>query len=393
MSMLQLTGRLPVSPGDTEIHKIITAKANEKLPFVIARIHDAEGTWKDYTPTLTTNLSLTKDPAIRDATLKKIEWFVADNLLNSSEWKKVAETNLGASAFIIHLVGACYPHGRHHIFQEQLGEDYFFGKGVDKDIDTARAWFQEAVDNGNLNALCNLGQCHDELGTEKGHKRAFSCYFRGALNGDDDCIFNLAQCYLFGEGVPTDHKKAKEWLLQCKEPDPKSFFRIGDSYDDGKYGLKKNPEKTFSYFLKAAEMGDRDAQFNVGYSYVYGLGVAPDLNLAIQWFKKAADQGDEDAEKRLEECKRRAAINLDYCERHAKFAFSRSLETAKMGHLPAQFNVGHSYLTGNGVAPDLNLAIQWFKKAADQGDEDAVKLLEECKSRAAGNQVNVHLPL
>lgn len=49
------------------------------------------------------------------------------------------------------------------------------------------------------------------------------------------------------------------------------------------------------WYLKAAEQGDVDAQFNMGVYFRNGTGVAQDLHKAAQWFQKAAEQGDAEA--------------------------------------------------------------------------------------------------
>jgi len=47
------------------------------------------------------------------------------------------------------------------------------------------------------------------------------------------------------------------------------------------------------------------------------------------------------------------------------------LEKAKRGDPEVQFNLGHMYNTGRGVAQDYAEAVRWFRKAADQGHTDA----------------------
>ena len=41
----------------------------------------------------------------------------------------------------------------------------------------------------------------------------------------------------------------------------------------------------------------------------------------------------------------------------------------------AQYKVGCAYLTGDGISKDLDLAIKWLSKSAEQGDKDAVHTL------------------
>ena len=42
-------------------------------------------------------------------------------------------------------------------------------------------------------------------------------------------------------------------------------------------------------------------------------------------------------------------------------------KAAEQGHANAQFNLGICYEDGEGVAKDLKEAVKWFRKAAEQG--------------------------
>jgi len=54
---------------------------------------------------------------------------------------------------------------------------------------------------------------------------------------------------------------------------------------------------------KAAEQGNAGAQFNLGWAYAAGNGVARNPVEAVTWYRKAADQGDAEA---------RVKLGLDY---------------------------------------------------------------------------------
>ena len=69
-----------------------------------------------------------------------------------------------------------------------------------------------------------------------------------------------------------------------------------------------------------AELGDVNAQFNLGVMYYNGQGVPKDYKIAVEWFRKSAEQG------------------------YAK----------------AQGNVGWMYAKGLGVPKDYKLAVKWY---------------------------------
>ena len=45
-------------------------------------------------------------------------------------------------------------------------------------------------------------------------------------------------------------------------------------------------EKTVEFWQQAAEQGNADAQFYLGVSYYFGLGVSRDLDKATEWLQK-----------------------------------------------------------------------------------------------------------
>jgi len=61
------------------------------------------------------------------------------------------------------------------------------------------------------------------------------------------------------------------------------------------YGVWCDLEKANYWFVKAAEQGDTDAQYELGLMYEKGRGVPKDYAKAAEWFSKAAAQGNTEA--------------------------------------------------------------------------------------------------
>ena len=70
---------------------------------------------------------------------------------------------------------------------------------------------------------------------------------------------------------------------------PLAYCQIGYAYLEG-IGVEKDLVKAFEYTKKGAELGDRDAQYNIGTMYEDGVGVNSDIEQAKIWYKKAALQ-------------------------------------------------------------------------------------------------------
>jgi uncharacterized protein (DUF427 family) len=88
-------------------------------------------------------------------------------------------------------------------------------------------------------------------------------------------------------------------------------------------------------WLPLAERGYAEAQYNVGWLYANGNGLAVDIGKALSWWQRAARQG----------------------------------------HADAQFAVGLAYTTGEGVKRDLSEAVTWYLAAARLGHADARDIL------------------
>ena len=60
-------------------------------------------------------------------------------------------------------------------------------------------------------------------------------------------------------------------------------------------GVEKDEAKGASMYLKSAEQGYANAQYEIGKCYCEGIGVGKNYVEGRAWLKKAADQGQEDA--------------------------------------------------------------------------------------------------
>ncbi|MCH7544007.1 MAG: sel1 repeat family protein, partial [Proteobacteria bacterium] len=58
-----------------------------------------------------------------------------------------------------------------------------------------------------------------------------------------------------------------------------------------------------------------------------------------------------------------AYLRADYAT-----AFEEFKTAAEEGNPVAQFNLGHMYAKGEGIAKDEDEAVKWYREAAEQGD-------------------------
>lgn len=107
------------------------------------------------------------------------------------------------------------------------------------------------------------------------------------------------QSYLKG-----DYKAAyEEWLPLAELGDAEAQFNMGVLHDEGA-GVERSLSAAAAWYRKAAEQGFLDAQTNLGVMYYHGLGVARDPEEAVRWFRLAAEQGDAEAREYLNRIQR-----------------------------------------------------------------------------------------
>lgn len=150
------------------------------------------------------------------------------------------------------------------------------------------------------------------------------------------------------------------WAQQAA-PDPNI---AGEAYVLSRYG-------------PAAEAGDPNAQYLLGYSYDTGLGTAVDKKIAAEWYAKAADQGDTRAQFRL-------AVMLHLGEGVSEDLSRAALlyrQAAKAGVLEAQYNLGQMMELGLGMEAAPWVAKELYETAAEAGLPAAMTALGNLLAR------------
>ena len=87
-----------------------------------------------------------------------------------------------------------------------------------------------------------------------------------------------------------------------------------------------------------------------------------------RWYRKAAEQAARTSYIPF------GGINLQKDE-DPKVIFEWLRKSAKTGDAQGQYYTGHALENGIGCKKSLRKAVKWYKKAADQGDEDAIAAL------------------
>ena len=216
--------------------------------------------------------------------------------------------------------------------QNNLGDCYYLGDGVEQDYTKAVALYLMAAAQGYAEAMCNLGYCYfNGEGVKQDYAMALQWWHKAAEQRFAEAQYNLGECYYSGEGVKQDYPLAVSWYrLAAEQGFDEAQNMLGLCYDNGT-GVDKDHVTAAQWYRKAAEQGYAPAQNNIGVCYEIGEGVTKNTAEAAIWYRKAAEQD----------------------------------------HEHAQYNLGMCYEFGDGVIKDISEAKKWYRKAADNGHEKA----------------------
>ena len=138
---------------------------------------------------------------------------------------------------------------------------------------------------------------------------------------------------------------------------------------------KASPEQTqeqFNLYKKAAELGNAEAQYQVGEYLYYGLrGVIKDEYQAIEWYKSAAEKDHAEAQYRIGECYKYGEAGLTKSKEEAFKWFKKSVEN---GSASAMTDLGLMYEYGieGFLEKDYDMAHRYFLNAVYNGDKEDV---------------------
>jgi len=78
-----------------------------------------------------------------------------------------------------------------------------------------------------------------------------------------------------------------QWFKEALIERAKAQYELGMRFFDGN-GVRKSEKEAMKWWRRAAEKGNADAQYMLGYLYEYGYG---DMRKAEKWFRKSAKNG------------------------------------------------------------------------------------------------------
>ncbi|MGA4851654.1 tetratricopeptide repeat protein [Acinetobacter haemolyticus] len=160
---------------------------------------------------------------------------------------------------------------------------------IKPNYDKAYYWFEKAAKANNHEAINSLGMIYFVgLGKDKDFQKAEEYFLEANKYGNKDAKLNLAELYRVKDfGRSPDFEKAERWYLLGVQDNPsRAYEGLSKMYLD-----QENYEKAFSFSEKAAELGNPEAQYNLGVFFEQGVYVKKDKKQAEYWYEKATKHG------------------------------------------------------------------------------------------------------
>lgn len=145
------------------------------------------------------------------------------------------------------------------------------------------------------------------------------------------------------------------------------MVQLGFLYEGGKF-VRIDYNETFHWFGLAAELGDAEAQLELGGCYHYGLGTTPDLVKAVECYRRSAEQTNYVAMKSLGYLLMNG-MGADKDLVAAKYWLTRAANEG--GNRRAMMNLGSIYSMDFPETNAMVEAFHWYKKSAELGDAAA----------------------
>lgn len=211
----------------------------------------------------------------------------------------------------------------------------------------AAKWLKKAAELDDIDSQYRYGMmCKKGQGTNKDSQAAANWLQKAASNGHLLAKYQMGKFYQLGGSVirkdlPKAHEIFHELYNLCdavkKNNDSDVFYILGKMYYHG-FGVKQNRLRAFENFYCAADISDhQSALFYVARMLRDGDGANKEVNKSVRAFKRLADNG------------------------HAK----------------AQLILGIMHLEGSEVDQNSVAAVMWLRKAAKQGNIDAIYRLAQ----------------
>ena len=234
--------------------------------------------------------------------------------------------------------------------------------------------------NGNFNSIVNYK--NDVRNLKKGVLHGlYTTYYE---NGNKE----TSASYDNGKAVGFYRKYSLNGQLEYE------YEEDSDFYNGLKYYGDENYTKAKEFLFKSTQKGNKEAKYYLAHMYQYGLGTEVNLEYAISLYEELCEN------KHTESCEKLAGAyslkgSLHYKNKEYDKAIIYYKKVAENGDEDAKFNLAIMYHDGMGTDVNIEYAIQLYKELCDNDYlnacinlgslylEDEATIIEEMNSLGA----------
>ena len=261
----------------------------------------------------------------------------------------------------------------HPLAMMKMGDCYYHGDGVPQNCSSALTWYRQAAEKGVAEAQAKIAEVESavlqrQVAQEKREQATREQIMQRKRE-------QLAQ-------------RKREQLAQRKR---EQLAQKRIIYEQAlNYEIHMDRAKAFALYCQAADMGYPLAMMKMGDCYYYGRGVVQDYSRALAWYQKAAENGVTEACAKIDDVKETylkkmqdLKMNLSLIEYYQLVQQDadngNALAVSMLNNLSAQESnkIALAYISSEGTK-DYEQAVKWFRKAADQGVDEAQYNLGLC---------------
>lgn len=211
-----------------------------------------------------------------------------------------------------------------------------------------------------------LSESYDWLSEEDFFK---SEVYKKAEDGDAECMYKVAECYLYGLNIVQDIKKGNIWLEEAaKQNYVPALHHLGKSACwDGHYN------DAVKYFERAVGHNSAESAYELGQIFTncnYGL---VDYDKALAFYEKSLALGFDEAKKQV--------------DRYKPLIEEKNslISKAENSDAVAQYELAFKYLQGqDGFEQSVEIGLGWLERAAENNHSDAQYFLSYCYNSGKG---------
>ncbi|EJK74650.1 hypothetical protein THAOC_03660 [Thalassiosira oceanica] len=229
---------------------------------------------------------------------------------------------------------------------------------------------EECVAAGNQLVLMTKGRkrsekddcpiCQLPLPLDPGQSSFRECCMKRVCNGCSVAATRrgMEDCPFCRTPAPDEERALAMIRKRVVAGDPYAMFNLGNRYCFGRYGLEKDTTRAVELYERAAELGLKDAHYNLGVTYMMGKDVRRDTAKAFRHYETAAMSGYVSAR-----------FNLGCIERNVgnyEIALQHFLISAKLGHDDSLGDVKRLFIAGLATKADYAAALRGHQSAIEE---------------------------